>query len=72
MTKGELMEIVFEGDSNGVDTAVPQSWSDKIRELGIDPAPFVWSYKKNKIWGEPVNLLEEYAKIIIRKTSEII
>lgn len=70
MTKGELMHLVFNGNTNGVDTAVPQTWFNKVQELGIDPAFFVWSYQENKVFGSPVNLLEEYAKQIIAEVEK--
>lgn len=71
MTKGQLAEIIFDGDLSNIDFGIPKTWSDKIRELGIDPAPFVWSYKEDKLIGKPVNLYQEYAKIIIKKSVKI-
>lgn len=70
MTKAELMHLVFNGNTNAVDTALPQTWFNKVNELGINPAFFVWSYQENKVFGSPVNLLEEYAKQIIAKAEK--
>lgn len=38
------------------DTARPLEWSKAARDLGIDPAGFIWDYTRNTVGGEPVNL----------------
>lgn len=70
MTKTDIVIQVF-GDDKGIDLALPQPWFNKAKELRINPEFFVWSYKRDKIYGEPVNILEEYAKIIIKETEKI-
>ena len=48
-----------------IDTAYPLAWADKMRELGVNPKNFVWSYNENRISGAPVDLaalfLERYS-----------
>jgi hypothetical protein len=63
MNKGELMKLLFtEKERNNIDTAIPHEWSVKVRELGINPWNFVWSYNENRIGGEVVHLGDEYLK----------
>jgi hypothetical protein len=65
MNKGDLIIEIFGEEAIGrVDTAIPLSWSERVRELGIDTNWFVWSYvgKNARIHGEPINLLEAYFK----------
>lgn len=62
MNKGEIMKLVFtEKELNGnIDTAIPQPWADKMREMGVQPFWYVWSYLENRISGAPVNLAEKF------------
>ncbi len=69
MTKSEIL-IELYGTTNHVDLAIPQVWVDKIRDLGVDPRFFVWSYRENKNFGEPLNLLEQYALHLIEKSEK--
>ena len=52
-----------------VDFARPQLWSDAMRELGVNPIGFVWSYQEKRISGAPMNLhnrlLEEIRKFLM-------
>jgi len=61
MNKGELMKLVFTKEElNSIDTAYPQPWADKMREMGVQPRMFVWSYLEHRISGAPVNLAEKF------------
>lgn len=71
MTKGDLIQIVFGENAKHVDVAVNSIWAEKVRELGVNPEFFVWSYIDNNINGKPVNLLEKYALLIIEETEKI-
>jgi hypothetical protein len=42
-------------DTNSMDSARPQEWSDRMREQSIDPRGYFWSYKEDRIWGRPFN-----------------
>ncbi len=50
------------------DLAIPIDWSHKMRDTSelidfkFDPTNWVWCYDVNKVFGEPVNLLELFAK----------
>jgi hypothetical protein len=59
---GDLMK--FCGKYDGVDSARPQGWSDKMRdEMNFNPVGFVWSYQKEDNaggCGKPVNLFAEF------------
>lgn len=71
MNKGDLIQIVFGKDAGKIDVALPQPWFDKAKELRVNPEFFVWSYIEDKIYGEPVNLLERYALLIIEEAEKI-
>lgn len=55
--KGDIMK--FTDSYKGVDTAIPQPWADKMRDHGINPGWYVWSYQENRVFGEPIHLLEK-------------
>lgn len=39
------------------DTAIPQGWADKMREMGVDPVGYVWDYSgENRLFGAPLNV----------------
>jgi hypothetical protein len=51
----------FVGLYDAVDPARPQGWDDKCRnELGVDPNYYAWSYQKNTLGGQPVNIAEAF------------
>lgn len=55
------------GIEGTIDTAYPQQWADKAREMGIDPSIYVWQYdEKNRIFGHPVS----YAHSMVIKAHE--
>ena len=57
MNKGDLMKLIFtEDELKNVDSAIPQPWADKMREMGVQPRYFAWSYNENRIGGAPVDL----------------
>ena len=61
--KGDIMK--FADTYNGVDSAIPQPWAGKMRDYGINPTWYAWSYQENHVFGEPVHLLEKlYDKMI--------
>ena len=67
--KGFRDLMVFADLYKSVDSARPQSWSDKCRnELGFNPEYFVWSYQENTVFGKPVNL----AAAVLEKLAEVL
>ncbi len=61
--KGDIMKAV--DCYKNVDSAIPKAWADKMREHGVNPVWYVWSYQDNHAFGEPVHLLEKlYDKMI--------
>jgi hypothetical protein len=70
MRKSEIL-IELYGNTDKVDLAIPQIWADKMRELGVNPEFFVWSYKEDRIFGKPLNLLEQYALHVIEKSKKL-
>jgi hypothetical protein len=63
MTKKELVEFVLTSEEMAnIDFAIPLEFGKKCDELGIEKYWFVWNYNNNSIGGEPLNLLEQFAK----------
>ena len=61
MNKRELVELLLtKEDQNKIDYAYPQQWADKMRELGVQPEWFVWSYINDAFSGAPLNLAEMF------------
>ena len=61
--KREIAEAVLRPDTT-IDTAIPQSWADAARQMGIDTTFFCWAYLKDGSEG-PVNILEEAARYLM-------
>ena len=54
---GDILNFCRE-DNTGIDTAVPQTWLDEVRKLGIRDQ-FVWSYQEkdgNSMAGRPISI----------------
>jgi len=54
---GNVLDFCRE-DTSGIDTAVPQTWLDEVRKLGIRDQ-FVWSYQDkdgNTMCGRPISI----------------
>ncbi len=68
-TKGELVDMMFNGSGIEIDTARPQTWDDAVRPLGIDPHEYVWAYSKevgSKYYmGAPLHLGQEMMNRIL-------
>lgn len=61
MNKQQLMDAVLtEEERKCVDTAYPQEWADKVRDLGLNPEHIVWCYAKSRIFGEPIDLAHRF------------
>jgi hypothetical protein len=61
MTKQEIAELVFTKDQlRNIDFAIPMEWADKMRDMGVQPFWYVWSYNEHRISGAPVNLAEKF------------
>ena len=55
------MKLLFtEEELKNIDSAYPQPWADKMREMGVDPRYFVWSYNESRISGAPVDLAKMF------------
>lgn len=68
MNKGDLMKLLFTKEElRNIDTAYPQPWADKMREMGVDPRYFVWSYNEHRISGAPVDL----AKMFLERFNKL-
>ena len=60
-SKGKLMKLAFNGDTSGVDSAVPHHWVLKMKLTNTDFDTFWWviSYKKEHGgYGKPIHLGE--------------
>lgn len=57
MTKEQLIKYI-DPERRHIDVAVPVDWAMRMREEGIDPSYYAWSYEHDKINGRPVNLME--------------
>ena len=74
MDKFDLMK--YTDNYNGVDSAVPEPWVEKLMALGLDRHSillyYAYSYK-NSSFGKPVHLaeamLEKMANIIVKVTD---
>jgi hypothetical protein len=54
-----------------VDHARPKSWDDENRQfLNVDD--YVWCYDRNKTWGEPVNLLQRFQRLMEEQIGFIV
>lgn len=61
ISKGDLMDLVYDGDHRNVDSALPQGWCDEMHDkLPDQPIWFwyVWDYREHRAFGEPKNLRE--------------
>lgn len=59
-SKGDYLNATRPDGHGSIDTAIPLEWANRMREQGINPAWFAWSYEKVSAWGEPMHLLEAY------------
>lgn len=61
--KREIADAVLRPDAE-IDTAIPQSWADAARQMGIDTTFFCWAYLRDGSEG-PVNILEEATRYLM-------
>jgi len=54
--KGKLMQIVFDNNTNNIDTAIPYQFSNEVRNLGLDSFYLCMNYKSS---GGKINNLAE-------------
>jgi len=55
------MKLLFtEDELKNIDSAIPLEWSNKMRELGVNPWWYVWSYNENRIGGAPVDMAAKF------------
>nr|MDD4352310.1 hypothetical protein [Candidatus Gracilibacteria bacterium] len=74
---GRLMELT--GNNQNCDSSLPSDFLQEANKLKLhDPTIwYVWSYKNQSIFGQPVNLAEEFftlldnTKIIIENGCEV-
>lgn len=52
------------------DTAYPQQWADKVRELQLNPSMCVYSYDEHPSFGAPVDLSKLLFERIIKDLPE--
>ena len=55
-----------------IDFAVPVEWSKRAMDLQIDVSPIVWSYDEDRIFGKPLNIVNEWHKKFGKKISSAI
>lgn len=65
MTKGNII-----GGISNIDCAMPVQWTDKAKELGIDPFWYAMDYRDNSL-GRPLNLLEIYVARLEQSSNEM-
>jgi len=70
-TMQQLVQKVYgEGNTSGIDYAIPQPVADNLRQLGMDLTYFVYSYKEEDNggnFGRLVNLAEK----LLAKQGEV-
>jgi len=72
MNKGDLMKLVLtEDERKNVDTAIPLDWANAMRDRGIQPFYYVWSYNENRIHGAPLNLCERFFEKYVKLPDTI-